>query len=236
MPGGVVFIRGVNVRGRNLLSMRDLLSTLQKTRPEGVRWIGSVGFSGNILFANPAGVSEEDILAAIENGLRALNRTQSITIRSIEELEESLRASRQALMNLGMKPESQNSTVKVDVDGVWKAGITFLIKKIPDSVRVGYPKDLLKNIKIVGTTERDVHFLWKRKNGTVGVPNNAIENWLKADSTSRLYSTVLRIITRLKMAREITCTLISSHKRKFVPLRKTGLNEPIGPRIFLFFR
>lgn len=100
-----------------------------------------------------------------------------------------------ALLKLGKKVNHQNSTVEKAADGEWKAGITFLIDDDPRIVEPKYPAKFLKGeVQLIGSTRRDFLFLWKRKDGTVGIPNGAIERWLAGDCTLRLYSTISRIV------------------------------------------
>lgn len=186
-------VRGLNVRGHNIVSMSDLLDRLGKGSLKEVKWIDSVGASGNLLFSNPKGLPEGDIAAAIKTVIE-----QPATIRTIEQLELSLQALDQTLTRMGKKVERSNSNVEVLTDGDVKAGICFLISDTQLPSGVEYPKTLTRTVRAVGAVDRDVHFLWKRTNGAFGVPNKAIEDWLGATATSRGYSIVYDIISKIQ--------------------------------------
>jgi hypothetical protein len=189
----VALVRGLNVRGHNIVSMSELLDRLGKTSLKEVKWIDTVGASGNLLFSNPTGIPESDIAASIKTAVK-----QPATIRTLEQLEFSLQALDQTLTRMAKKVERSNSNVEVLTDGNVKAGICFIIcgTQLPSGVE--YPKTLTRTVRAVGAIRRDVHFLWKRTNGAFGVPNKAIEDWLGATTTSRAYSIVYDIISKLQ--------------------------------------
>lgn len=186
-------VRGLNVRGHNIVSMSDLLDRLGKASLKEVKWIDSVGASGNLLFSNPTELAESDISTAIKTVIE-----QPATIRTVEQLELSLQALDQTLARMGKKVERSNSNVEVLIDGDVKAGVCFLISETEVPREVEYPKTLTRTVRVVGASDRDVHFLWKRTNGAFGVPNKAVENWLGAIATSRGYSTVYDTITQIR--------------------------------------
>jgi hypothetical protein len=156
-------------------------------------WIGSVGASGNILFSNPNGVSAISIATAIKMAI-----DQPATVRTMEELELSFQALERSLARMGKKVERSNSNVEALADGTVKAGISFLINQEHVPQGIGYPKALTGTVTAIGAVDRDVHFLWKRTNGAFGVPNKAVEDWLQATATSRGYSIVHDIITKIR--------------------------------------
>ncbi len=194
----VAMIRALNVRGHNVVSMDDLLRRLNKSGLEEVKWIDSVGASGNLLFSNPVVLPESEIAAAIRTVTE-----QHATVRTLEQLGLSLQALDQTLAGIGKKVDRSNSNVDVLSDGDVKAGICFLISNTQLPRDVQYHKPLTKIVTAVGAVDRDVHFLWKRADGAFGVPNKAIEDWLGATATSRGYSIVYDIIARIQHYRRM---------------------------------
>lgn len=190
----VVMLKGVNVRGHNPVSSSELLSHLRKN-DERTKWVCSVGSSGNFLFADSSESEESDIKAHVAAQLRANGITQPFAIRRLGELRDEIHIIDKALQKLGKKVNSHNSTVEKTADGEWKAGTAFLIDDNPLIVKPKYPTFLLRDdVQLIGSTRRNFQFLWKRTNGTVGVPNGAIERHFEVNSTSRLYSIILRIV------------------------------------------
>ncbi len=173
--------------------MSDVLDRLSKASLKEVNWIDSVGVSGNLLFSNPAGFRESDIAAAIKTVIE-----QPATVRTSEQLELSLQALDQTLVKMGKRVERSNSNVEVLTDGDMKAGICFLISDTQAPIGIEYPKTLTRTVRVVGAVDRDIHFLWKRTNGAFGVPNKAIEDWLGVTATSRAYSIVYDIRSKIQ--------------------------------------
>jgi hypothetical protein len=187
----VAMLRGKNIYGKNVGSMGALLSEARKIPLKGVKWIDYEGASGNLFFTNPDGISEDDI--------RGATRTKfgmSAAVRTLDQLKLSLQAFDQTLAKMGKNVDKRNSNVEAGRVGIVKAGICFIFSNTQVPKDVTYPKVLGKDVRVVGAVDRDVQFLWERKNGSYGEPNGEVEDWLGAMATSRAYSIVYRMVRR----------------------------------------
>lgn len=126
----VALLRGINVGGNNMVSMKALKASFEKLGFTGVKTYIN---SGNVIFGSP----ETDARTLEDRIDRMLERTYKLKGRTVVR---SKREMRQVVRALEQEPA---------LDAEWKCNVVFLRSAID-------PKATLKNIPMEAETERVV--------------------------------------------------------------------------------
>jgi uncharacterized protein (DUF1697 family) len=171
----VAFLRAVNVGGRGLVKMTDLQKAFTAGGAKNVR---TVIASGNVVFDAPAALGS--VRDRIQQKVRTLLGAEPVIVfRTLPYLEQLVEAA-------PFGPLVNDRTVKLYV--------LFLIGK-PKRLPV-FPMTIPKEvIEVPGMYEQDALIVSRRKpNGFYGFPGLWTEKELGVASTSRNWSTLIRIV------------------------------------------
>jgi uncharacterized protein (DUF1697 family) len=170
----VAFLRAVNVAGHARVAMADVCTVFEKA---GCRDVRSVGHAGNLLWTPSAGtVSAEKLRARLG---RLLGEPPELMVRTARDMSRIVEANPfGALVN----------------DKAIKLYVVFLARK-PKQVPplpVRLEKDALELVAVRG---REAYVVSRKKPGTVmyGFPNQFVEGTLGVPSTSRNWSTIVKV-------------------------------------------
>ena len=182
MTTHVAFLRAVNVGGKGLLRMTDLVAACDAA---GCRNVRTFQAAGNVIFeASPAR------LPAIARRMQrlvsaALGAEAGITIRSVEELRTILRA----------RPFGDLTD-----DRALKLYVVFLCA--PARARVSFPFSNAKEaLEAIGGRKTEVFVVSRRKPRGLfyGFPNAFVEDAVGVPATSRNWSTVMKLVERAQV-------------------------------------
>jgi uncharacterized protein (DUF1697 family) len=170
-----VFLRGINVGGKNVIKMEDLRQIFADC---GFTNVKSYIQSGNIVFQGKKAEPEE-LVKKIEKQLyKSVGANIPVMLRTREQLEIMIK----------IDPFKQ-----IKVTDKTKFYVVFL-SKIPTerhTLPIRSEKDGLELISIVNA---HAYLISYEINGRNGFPNNFIEKLLKVNATSRYWNTILKMM------------------------------------------
>ncbi len=174
----VALLRGVNVGGKNLLSMPELAALFEAAGCAGVRTYIQ---SGNVLFAAPAALARrvpEEIASRIEqrHGLRV-----PVILRSAAELRRV--AARNPFLRAGADPQRLHVAFLAAAPGRAAAARLDPARSPPDAFAV---------------LGREVYLSLPNGAGRTRLGNDYLERTLGTTSTLRNWNTVLKLASLLE--------------------------------------
>ena len=185
----VAFLRAVNVGGKGLLRMTDLVEACGAA---GCRNVRTVQAAGNVIFDAPP-VRLPAIIRRMQQHVSALlGAPADITIRSVEDLQAILRAA----------PFGE-----LAADRALKLYVVFLFA--PPRAKLTCPFANAKEaLEAIGARKSEVFVVSRRKpRGLMyGFPNAFVEGAAGVPATSRNWSTVAKIVDKVARAQQVRST------------------------------
>ena len=172
----IAFLRGVNMVGHNKIKMTDLVSLMKKT---GFKDAETFIQSGNVIFSNPLGLTEEEITYKIEG---AINKKYGYNVTAVVRSEKEIRDV------IALNPFlSENNFDPA------KMAVLFLTERpSPDQIfkvaKVDYPPD---KFRISGP---EVFIYCPNGFGRTKLYTNFFENKMKVVGTARNWNTINKIL------------------------------------------
>ena len=166
----IAFLRGVNVGGRNLVSMKEICHKLTTL---GLESVSSYRTSGNILFEVDM---EQDTIT---------DRIQKTLCEFIgKEVKVFLRTSTQIQEIVDLDPFSETKLDPV------KFFITFTPYECPGDIRVPLKSPNL-DVEVILVRDSEIFSRAYLRKGRYGAPNKFIETEFKIPATTRNWNTII---------------------------------------------
>jgi uncharacterized protein (DUF1697 family) len=179
----VAFLRAVNVGGKGLLRMTDLVEACTAA---GGRHVRTFQAAGNVIFEAPP-TRAAAVARRLQRQVSALLGAEAgVTIRSVAELGAILRAAPFGALT---------------ADRALKLYVVFLFA--PPRARVAFPfRNAKEALEAIGGRTREVFVVSRRKPRGLfyGFPNAFVEEAVGVPATSRNWSTVSRIVAKIDAA------------------------------------
>jgi uncharacterized protein (DUF1697 family) len=193
----VAFLRAVNVGGKGLLRMADLVDACGAA---GCRNVRTFQAAGNVIFeASPARLPA--IARRMQQRITALLGAEAgLTIRTATELHAILRTA----------PFGE-----LTADRALKLYVVFLCA--PPRAKVVFPfSNATEALEAIGGRPREVFVVSRRKPRGLfyGFPNAFVEDAVGVPATSRSWSTVARIVAKIEAAGSLRETRPTSRMRQ----------------------
>ncbi len=177
MTRHIVFLRGINVGGKNIIPMRELVRIFEFS---GYRNVQTFIQSGNVIFdSEQVSINSPEITAAITGKYGYSVDIFPRTFKTVEKL-------------LIQNPFGNY----VNQDTV-KCYVSFLSAK-PKSMPPLPLTDLKEGLELVKISGNHAFVLSREIKGRYGFPNNFIEAEFGIPATTRNWTTIMKIVSRFK--------------------------------------
>ncbi len=172
MSLSVALLRGINVSGKNLISMKDLEGLFLSA---GMKNVTTYIQSGNVIFKTDKKFTNVKLAKLIEDKIAATCNFQvPVIIRTLKELQHIV---------------AINPFIKEDIDSLY---VTFLSNS-PNAVNL----EKLDNVSFLPDRfeirDKEI-FLSVSSYGSTKLSNNFFENKLKVTATTRNWKTVIKLL------------------------------------------
>ena len=174
----VAFLRGVNVGGKTPVRMKQLAGVLTAA---GFRNVRTFIASGNVIFEASAKDPARLARKMEKNLLKALDYEITVIIRNVDELR--------AIRNPFKKSKPSANEMFF---------VTFLAS--PPSVKPRLPlRSKTENMEVIALTDGAAFILARRKKtGWFGFPHTFAEKELRVPTTTRNWTTVVKIVAAVE--------------------------------------
>jgi uncharacterized protein (DUF1697 family) len=175
MPTHVAFLRGINVGGKNLIKMADLIEVFGSLK---FRDVSTILASGNVLFTAPKSKSE-DLSAKIQSALtKAYKKEIGVIVRTAAEIHEVTDSA--PFKKFNEIPATRHF-------------VTFLSADSPDRIKAPW-KSEKGDVTIIQFTNRTVCWIAHPAPGRhSGDCLTTLEKLINKNVTTRSWNTILKI-------------------------------------------
>ncbi|MGZ8842034.1 MAG: DUF1697 domain-containing protein [Pyrinomonadaceae bacterium] len=172
----VALLRGINVGGRRLIKMQDLVRICTGA---GLKNVRTYIASGNVIFDSPS-ANKAALLKKIEKALRAaLGYEVTVVLRTVSELDH--------LVN-------RNPFKKYEASKDVMLCVVFLADEPKTKPKLPLVS-LTDSLEVFEVADRAAFVVLRRKkNGWFGFPNNFVEKQFSVAGTTRQRSSVIKIL------------------------------------------
>lgn len=172
----VALLRGINVGGRRLIKMQDLVRICTGA---GLKNVRTYIASGNVIFDSPS-ANKAGLVKKIEKALRAaLGYDVTVVLRTVSELEHLVKS------NPFKKYEASKDVMLC---------VVFLADEPKTKPKLPLVS-LTDNLEVFEVADRAACVVLRRKkNGWFGFPNNFVEKQFSVAGTTRQWSSVIKIL------------------------------------------
>ncbi len=172
----IAFLRGINVGGHNKIKMDDLSALFESLALKNVTTFIQ---SGNVIFET-AGKNADALARRIGSALHeSLGNQVPVFLRTLSEVQEMVKL-------------DPFKAIKADAGD--KKYVVFLYAE-PGREPVLPLRSPREGLEAFHIRKREVFVLSHSVNGRFGFPNNFIENQLGVATTTRNWTTVVKLIT-----------------------------------------
>jgi uncharacterized protein (DUF1697 family) len=173
----VALLRGINVGGKKMIRMEDLVRVFASLGFKNVRTYIA---SGNVIFDDPADTAPVVLVKKIEKKLlKSFGHEVAVILRTVDELKALVK---------------RNPFKKVSTAGDVMLFVTFLAAE-PKNKRKIPLQSSTENLDVLAIKDRAAFIVARRKRtGWFGYPNNLVEKELAVAATTRNWSTVGKIV------------------------------------------
>ena len=174
-----VFLRAINVGGKNLIKMDELKKIFKSVGCEDIKTYIQ---SGNVTF-NSKISDENSLIKKIESELhKNLSNDVLVFLRTSEQLKSIIQA---------------NPFVKMISNNPTKLYITFLKDELKQKLKLPFlsPK---KDVEIIQIKNREIYCITHEIKRQYGFPNLFIEKEFDAKATTRNWNTIIKVCDLLQ--------------------------------------